>query len=155
MNVLNPSQNVKFILSFRKLSGFWLYAIPPTYPTWPDMASRLSMWPNPDAILIPWPHGGSGRISRTIRAICGRGGQVVSAGQAVVKLAQLNEKEVHIDVPEHCLGMIHPNRGSFVFSAITGAWKTPPSLEGFVQGIESKQVSVHDFIGRKPSWILE
>lgn len=30
-------------------------------------------------------------------------GQVVSAGQAVVKLAQLDEKEVHFDVPEHRL----------------------------------------------------
>jgi multidrug efflux system membrane fusion protein len=28
-------------------------------------------------------------------------GQVVSAGQAVVKLAQLDEKEIHFDVPEH------------------------------------------------------
>lgn len=30
-------------------------------------------------------------------------GQVVSAGQAVVKLAQLDEKEIHFDVPEHRL----------------------------------------------------
>jgi multidrug efflux system membrane fusion protein len=30
-------------------------------------------------------------------------GQVVSAGQAVVKLAQLDEKDVHFDVPEHRL----------------------------------------------------
>lgn len=37
-------------------------------------------------------------------------GQVVSVGQTVVKLAQLNEKEVHIDVPEHRLGMIHPDQ---------------------------------------------
>ncbi|MBX3335464.1 MAG: efflux RND transporter periplasmic adaptor subunit [Nitrospira sp.] len=30
-------------------------------------------------------------------------GQVVSAGQAVLKLAQLDEKEIHFDVPEHRL----------------------------------------------------
>ncbi len=30
-------------------------------------------------------------------------GQVVSAGQAVIKLAQLDEKEIHFDVPEHRL----------------------------------------------------
>jgi multidrug efflux system membrane fusion protein len=30
-------------------------------------------------------------------------GQVVSAGQAVVKLAQLDEKDIHFDVPEHRL----------------------------------------------------
>ncbi|MDK2741582.1 MAG: efflux RND transporter periplasmic adaptor subunit [Nitrospira sp. BO4] len=30
-------------------------------------------------------------------------GQVVSAGQAIVKLAQLDEKEIHFDVPEHRL----------------------------------------------------
>jgi multidrug efflux system membrane fusion protein len=30
-------------------------------------------------------------------------GQVVSAGQAVVKVAQLDEKEIHFDVPEHRL----------------------------------------------------
>ena len=30
-------------------------------------------------------------------------GQVVGAGQAVVKLAQLDEKEIHFDVPEHRL----------------------------------------------------
>ena len=30
-------------------------------------------------------------------------GQVVSAGQAIVKLAQLDEKDIHFDVPEHCL----------------------------------------------------
>ncbi len=30
-------------------------------------------------------------------------GQVVSGGQAVVKLAQLDEKEIHFDVPEHLL----------------------------------------------------
>jgi multidrug efflux system membrane fusion protein len=30
-------------------------------------------------------------------------GQVVSAGQAVVKLAQFDEKEIHFDVPEHRL----------------------------------------------------
>jgi len=30
-------------------------------------------------------------------------GQVVSVGQAVVKLAQLDEKEIHFDVPEHRL----------------------------------------------------
>jgi membrane fusion protein, multidrug efflux system len=30
-------------------------------------------------------------------------GQVISAGQAVVKLAQLDEKDIHFDVPEHRL----------------------------------------------------
>jgi len=30
-------------------------------------------------------------------------GQVVSAGQAIVKLAQLDEKDIHFDVPEHRL----------------------------------------------------
>jgi membrane fusion protein, multidrug efflux system len=30
-------------------------------------------------------------------------GQVVSAGQAIIKLAQLDEKEIHFDVPEHRL----------------------------------------------------
>jgi multidrug efflux system membrane fusion protein len=33
-------------------------------------------------------------------------GQVLAAGQAVVKLAQLDEKEIHFDVPEHRLSEI-------------------------------------------------
>lgn len=33
-------------------------------------------------------------------------GQVLAAGQAVVKLAQLDEKEIHFDVPEHRLAEI-------------------------------------------------
>jgi RND family efflux transporter MFP subunit len=33
-------------------------------------------------------------------------GQVVVAGQAVIKLAQLDEKEIHIDIPEHHVASI-------------------------------------------------
>lgn len=38
-------------------------------------------------------------------------GQVVSAGQAVVKLAQLDEKEIHFDVPEHRLPWLKLRQG--------------------------------------------
>ena len=39
-------------------------------------------------------------------------GQVVSAGQAVVKVAQLDEKEIHFDVPEHRLPGLKRPAGS-------------------------------------------
>lgn len=37
-------------------------------------------------------------------------GQVVSAGQSAVKLARLDEKEIHIDVPEHRISGIVPHQ---------------------------------------------
>jgi multidrug efflux system membrane fusion protein len=37
-------------------------------------------------------------------------GQVVAAGQPVVKLARLDEKEVSIDIPEHRIGRIRPDQ---------------------------------------------
>lgn len=60
-------------------------------------------------------------------------GQVVSAGQAVVKLAQLNEKEVHIDVPEHRLGMIHPNQEVTVTLWANGGYR----IKGHIREIAS------------------
>ncbi len=38
-----------------------------------------------------------------VTALEAEAGQVLAAGQAVVKLAQLDEKEIHFDVPEHRL----------------------------------------------------
>lgn len=38
-----------------------------------------------------------------VTALDAEAGQVLAAGQAVVKLAQLDEKEIHFDVPEHRL----------------------------------------------------
>jgi multidrug efflux system membrane fusion protein len=38
-----------------------------------------------------------------VTALAVEAGQVLAAGQAVVTLAQLNEKEIHFDVPEHRL----------------------------------------------------
>lgn len=60
-------------------------------------------------------------------------GQVVSVGQTVVKLAQLNEKEVHIDVPEHRLGMIHPNQEVTVTLWADGGYK----IKGHIREIAS------------------
>jgi len=41
-----------------------------------------------------------------VTALDAEAGQVLAAGQAVVKLAQLDEKEIHFDVPEHRLSEI-------------------------------------------------
>ncbi|MDD4915706.1 MAG: efflux RND transporter periplasmic adaptor subunit [Methylococcales bacterium] len=41
-----------------------------------------------------------------VTALAVEAGQVLAAGQAVVTLAQLNEKEIHFDVPEHRLAEI-------------------------------------------------
>lgn len=41
-----------------------------------------------------------------VTALAVEAGQVLAAGQAVVKLAQLDEKEIHFDVPEHRLSEI-------------------------------------------------
>lgn len=45
-----------------------------------------------------------------VTAVAAETGQVLAAGQAVVTLAQLDEKEVRIDVPEQHVGEIHPGR---------------------------------------------
>jgi len=41
-----------------------------------------------------------------VTALAVEAGQVLAAGQAVIKLAQLDEKEIHFDVPEHRLSEI-------------------------------------------------
>ena len=47
-------------------------------------------------------------------------GQVVAAGQTLIKLAQQNDKEIHFDIPEHQVAALKPNQSVEVSLWATG-----------------------------------